>query len=103
MISSGSLTETITILRASEVDDGYQTQFEYAPVITLPAKVEPLSDREVWQAAAAQSNVTHRVTIRLSPSVTVQRTDRVEYNGETYEVQGLKLFPRHGFAEITIG
>lgn len=103
MIQSGKLTEFITVLRGTEIDDGYQTNRQFAAVFKIPASVEPLSDREIFTAAAAQTQVSYRVTVRLVASFTILTTDRIEYNGQEYEVRTVKLFPRQGYAEITIG
>lgn len=102
-IAAGKLNDKVRILRATAVDDGYQETQTWSPVTTaLPASVTPLSDRAVWLAAAAQTSVSHRVVVRLVPSMTIQTTDRVEFNGETYHIETVRLFPRKGYAEMTV-
>lgn len=54
-----------------------------------PARVEPLSSRDLVAAKAAQSEATARMVIRYRPGVLP--TMRIIYRGEVYSIEGSPL------------
>ncbi|MGR3991469.1 phage head closure protein [Pseudomonas sp. 1121_17] len=54
-----------------------------------PARVEPLSARDLVAAKAAQSEATGRMVIRYRPGVLP--TMRIIYRGEVYSIEGPPL------------
>lgn len=54
-----------------------------------PARVEPLSARDLIAAQAAQSEATARMVIRYRPGVLA--TMRIVYRGEVYSIEGPPL------------
>lgn len=66
-----------------------------------PARVEPLSARDLVAAKAAQSEATGRMVIRYRPGVLP--TMRIIYRGEVYSIEGPPLEdPNSGLEYLTL-
>jgi SPP1 family predicted phage head-tail adaptor len=55
------------------------------------AAIEPLSGRELIAAAAAQSEVTHRVTLRYREGKAVTSAMRVNYGGRLFNIHAVRI------------
>lgn len=87
MYGAGELDQRITLQdRASGQDDRGQANGAWADVVSTWAKAEPLSTRETFAAAAAQSQVSVRFVIRYRSSVTPDM--RVMWRGRAYYIEG---------------
>ena len=69
-IAAGSLRRRVTLCQPSPSRNSLgETVPGWAAVFDCWASVEPLSGRELWQAAQVQADVTHRVRIRYHPGI----------------------------------
>jgi SPP1 family predicted phage head-tail adaptor len=87
-ISAGKLRHRVVIERISRAQDpntGAITE-TWESVKEVWAAIEPLSAREFVQSAAAQSQVTARITMRKTD---VLPTDRINHNGTIYNIAGV--------------
>ena len=82
---AGQLTQRVSIERRLDtLDELNQPIGQWVSIVTTFASVEPLSGREYFAAAAMQSEITTRVTLRYRPGVT--SADRVNHNGKIYGI-----------------
>lgn len=82
------LYDKVTRLRADEIDDGYGNKtidWENADSVEYPAEVQPLSSTE---DVADQQRTDTRWRLWLGPAADLVATDRIEWDGEIYEVEG---------------
>jgi SPP1 family predicted phage head-tail adaptor len=92
--SAGLLSDFVTLLQPTTVDDGQGGQTvtwtEVSGASRVHAQIVPLSGREALLAGGAgvQSVVTHRITIYDRDDVTAQW--RVQGDDATYEITGLR-------------
>ena len=92
--------EEMTILRDPITGDYGEPQWA-ARWRKCPARVEPLSARDLVAAQAAQSEATARVVIRYRPGVLP--TMRIVYRNEVYSIEGPPLAdPKSGLEYLTI-
>lgn len=59
----------------------------WVDVAELWAAIEPLGSSEIWRAQAAESDATHRVTIRYRAGVTSRM--RLIYGSRTFEIDSV--------------
>ncbi|WKB52308.1 phage head closure protein [Eleftheria terrae] len=84
-MQAGELNQRIALQQLASVKDAYgQEQGVWIKAATVWAKAEPLSGREFFAAAQAQSEVTVRFTIRYRPGL--QSSMRVLWRGQPHEV-----------------
>jgi len=78
---------------------GEKTVSRWDNVAEVWASIEPLSGREYWAAAQAQSSVTHRVTIRYREGI--NQTMRVLFGTRELYIESI-IDPReaHRFLEL---
>ena len=90
---AGKLRHRIDIQELVPVRDPVTLEFgepEWVPRWEkCPARVEPLSARDIVAAQAAQSEATARMVIRYRPGVLP--TMRIVYRGEVYSIEGPPL------------
>lgn len=92
--------EEMTILRDPMTGDYGEPQW-VARWRKCPARVEPLSARDLVAAQAAQSETTARMVIRYRPGVLP--TMRIVYRNEVYSIEGPPLAdPNSGLEYLTI-
>ena len=91
---AGQLTQRVSIERRLDtLDELNQPIGQWVSIVTTFASVEPLSGREYFAAAAMQSEITTRVTLRYRPGVTsadyrpgITSADRINHNGKVYGI-----------------
>ena len=100
MINAGELDRRITIERATELGDDFGNSIlTWSTLALVSAKIEYLTDTEVWRAKQVQSSAEVRFTIRWGINVTSQ--DRIIYENKTYNIVGVKEIGRHEGQELT--
>ncbi|WP_323115148.1 phage head closure protein [Pseudomonas guariconensis] len=92
-MQAGKLRHRIDIQELVPVRDPVTLEFGEPEWVTrwekCPARVEPLSARDLVAAQAAQSEATARMVIRYRPGVLP--TMRIVYRGEVYSIEGPPL------------
>lgn len=92
-MQAGKLRHRIDIQELVPVRDPVTLEFGEPEWVTrwekCPARVEPLSARDLVAAQAAQSEATARMVIRYRPGVLP--TMRIIYRGEVYSIEGPPL------------
>jgi SPP1 family predicted phage head-tail adaptor len=83
---SPRLRHRVTISRPVEArDESGEVVTSWAMVVdNLPAEIVPLSGREFIAAAAVQSEVTARITIRIMPGI--DSTMRIAHDDRIYNI-----------------
>lgn len=88
---SGMFVHTIDVQRATSGagDDYNQPGMTWATIATVKGLVEPKSSIEVAQLNQAGATVTDH-SIFLPSTTDVREADRLLYQGETYQIEGLE-------------
>lgn len=91
------LRDSVVRRRAPLIAGGYGTQvrdWPNATSVTYPAEVQPVSSTE--DVVDQQRTIT-RWRLWLAPTDDLAATDRIEWDGGTYEVDGdVERWKRHG-------
>ena len=85
----GKLRHLVTINRYSTAPNSISNEGTavYTPGDTVWASIEPLSMRELVSSQEVQGVSTHRIRMRYNGNVA--RLDQIQYNGRTFEVEGV--------------
>lgn len=92
-LDAGKLNKRITVLEFSETSDGAGGYLDTWPdtgwteVLSRWARVEPLRGRGYFEAQQANSEVTHRVTVRYTSEILPEHT--INYGGRRLDIQSL--------------
>lgn len=102
-----NMDRRVQFLRASEINDGYQTRLGPHEPYGSPvwASKTPVSDGERFRAGAVAQDMTDRFVVRYSAlTASITGADRLTCEGVTYAVIGRpkEIGRREGF-EITAG
>ena len=102
---AGKLDRKITLQRfTSTLDDYNEPVLTWATLATRSASFEPLSDGERFRAGETAANASARFVIRWSSAVsTLNPKDRLQYEGETWQILHVKEIGRREGIEITAG
>lgn len=89
MLRAGELRHRVTLqwdtgITVNEVGETTAAWTDFAG--PLPAHVEPLAGRELWNAQQIQPDISHKVTIRYLANVTSKM--RVIYGQRTFHIEG---------------
>lgn len=75
---------------------------EWRTVATVWASVVPVSDGERWRAGETLASRLSRFTVRYSEATAaLDPRDQIEYDGRTWDIQGIKEIGRREMLEIT--
>ncbi|WP_028698202.1 MULTISPECIES: phage head closure protein [Pseudomonas putida group] len=104
-MQAGKLRHRIDIEEFTQVRDPDTGEFAEPAWVAkwpkCPARVEPLSARDLVAAKAAQSEATARMVIRYRPGVLP--TMRIIYRGQVYSIEGPPLEdPNSGLEYLTL-
>lgn len=96
----GRLNKRVTFQQPAAARDAYnQPSGAWTDVATCWASIEPLSAKESFLAGAAQSAVTHKITIRYRAGLTAAM--RAVYLGRYFSIQALiDRGERHRLLEV---
>lgn len=87
LLPAGELRERITFLqRRVQITSGISKE-AWEPDFTCWGKVEPLSQREYWEAAAVNRECEVRITIRHRSGVDADM--RIEFGGQQYAITSI--------------
>ena len=88
--------------RQSGADGFGEPVDEWSTLGVVWASVIPVSDGERWRAAETLASKLCRFTIRWTEFMsTLDPRDRIDYDGRTWDIQGVKELGRREFIEIT--
>lgn len=100
MMAAGELKHRIAIQGITRTADGQGGYTEaWSDVVTVWAKIEALSGRELWQAQQVQSAVTHRITIRYRSDITPAM--RIKYGARYFNVDAV-INPDEGKEQLQL-
>jgi len=103
MLDAGKLRHRVDIEEPAHAQDsqtGEMVTTWTTFAASIPASIEPLSAREFIQAAATQSQVTARITIRYLPGVTAAM--RVKQGDRLYNIHGVLADKSSGIEYLTL-
>lgn len=103
-MQAGNLDRRVQFLRAATEDDGYQTR--PGPYVRHGAAVwaskRDVSDGERFAAGTITAGMMTRFQVRWSPfTAGIRETDRLECEGSTYAILGIKEIGRREGLEMT--
>jgi SPP1 family predicted phage head-tail adaptor len=103
MLDAGRLDRRIRLERAStSTNDFNEVVRTWALLAEVWARWMPVRDEERWQAGQIGATVTDRFQIRWRAfTPPLGPTDRLIYEGRTYEIHGVKELGRRQGFEIT--
>ena len=91
----GKMRQRVTIqARASTQSGTGQPTGAWSTVATAWASIEPLSGREQLAAQAAQSETTHRVTMRYRSGITTKM--RISFGGRLFNITSVRSLEERG-------
>lgn len=102
-MDAGRLDRRIVLKRRKSGSNGFgEPVDEWAVLSTVWANVAPVSDGERWRAGETLASKLCRFTIRWAARVSVlDPRDQIDYDGRTWDIQGVKEMGRREFLEIT--
>lgn len=103
MIDAGRLDRRISILRATTAANAFNEKVEtWSALVVVWAEAKPVLDGERQAAGQTLASKSIRFTIRHSTAVAdVDPRDRIEFDGRTYDINGVKEIGRREGLEIT--
>jgi SPP1 family predicted phage head-tail adaptor len=90
-LDAGQLNKRVTVLEFSESSDGAGGYVDTWPTVGWStvcsrwARIEPLRGRSYFEAQQAQTEITHRVTMRYSALVKPEHT--INYDGRRLDIR----------------
>jgi SPP1 family predicted phage head-tail adaptor len=104
-MDAGPLDRKIILQRFTSTLDEYNEPVKtWSTLATRSASYEPLSDGERFRAGETAANASARFVIRWSSAVsTLNPKDRLQYEGETWQILHVKEIGRREGIEITAG
>ena len=102
-MQAGKLDRRITLQRASTTKNGFNEDVEaWGDIATVWASATPVSDAERVRTQQVGAVISMRFQIRFSTAVAdLSPTDRLTYNGKTYNITAVKELGRREGLEIT--
>lgn len=100
---AGKLDRRITILRSVNGQSGRMGEVAkvWQELATVWASAKPISDSERWRSAQGQEAATATDRFRIRWGLAVTPLDRLVYNGDEFEISGVKEIGRRVGQEIT--
>jgi len=87
-INPSDLRHQIQIQQLSTTPDSYgQPAQTWATILTVNANIATATQRELYQAGALTSQVTHVITMRWPQNATISPGMRVLFGSHTYRIQ----------------
>ena len=104
-MDAGPLDRKIILQRFTSTLDEYNEPVKsWSTLATRSASYKPLSDGERFRAGETAANASARFVIRWSSAVsTLNPKDRLQYEGETWQILHVKEIGRREGIEITAG
>ena len=105
-MNAGNMDRRVQFLRASEINDGYQTRLGPHEPYGSPvwASKKPISDGERFRGDAVMQDQSDRFVVRYSAlTASLTLADRMTCEGVTYALSGKKELGRREGFEITAG
>lgn len=104
MLNAGDLDRRIRLLRPVTFDGALADEVSWVAYAEVWAGFTPVSDGERVRAEGVGRSLTARFVIRWSPEVAdASGEHRLEFEGETYGIVGVKPLGRREGLEISAG
>jgi len=102
-MDAGRLDRRIVLKRRKSGENGFgEPVDEWTTVATVWAHAAPVSDGERWRAGETLASRINRFTVRYSETAAgLDPRDQIEYDGRTWDIQGIKEIGRRELLEIT--
>jgi SPP1 family predicted phage head-tail adaptor len=102
-MDAGRLDRRIVLKRRKSGTNGFgEPVDEWFELARVSASVIPVNDGERWRAGETLASKLCRFTIRWAERVSVlDPRDQIDYDGRTWDIQGVKELKRREFIEIT--
>ncbi len=102
-MDAGALDRRVTILRAVATDDGFATVLAApAPIGTVSASKQDMSDAERFRAGLVSASMTTRFRVRSTAFTrSIRPADLLRCAGMDYDIIGIKEVGRLDGLEIT--
>ena len=102
MIEAGNLRQRVTLVHCERHDNGSGgSRTIWRDGATVWAEVLPIRGSERMRADAKESEVTHRVRVRVAAAPTLQPADRLRMGARVFHVESLLNYGERGeFLEI---
>lgn len=103
MRDAGKMDRRIDLLRATyAVNDANESIATWGVLASRAAKADAVSDGEKFRAAEMGASLSMRFMVRWSSDIAdLDPTDRVLYDGRTYDIVAVKEIGRREYFEIT--
>lgn len=89
-MQAGPLNRRITIQSPSATQDQYgQLAQQWDDLIHTWGSIRAATSKEVFAASGFTSEVSHIITIRYRPAVTIKSNYRVLFNGRVFNIQAV--------------
>jgi len=87
-INPSKLRKSIQVQSQSSTPDSFgQPQLVWGTILTTRAAIETVKQEELYQAGALTSQVTHTITLRYPPNVSIAAGMRVVSGSHVYKIQ----------------
>ena len=83
----GQLRHRITIQSLTKASNPFATDDAWTEVVTLWARIQPLTSAEVFQVGQLAMKVSHRITIRYPGTIPISAGNRVLFGDRIFELQ----------------
>lgn len=99
VVEIGKLRHRITFESNEKVSDGQGGMVKtWAPIITVWASIDPVSQWEKVYTQAMQTRRTHKITVRLSATIKTITTEmRITYGDRTFQIKAFIDPDERGF------
>lgn len=105
-MSAGKMDRKIRLLRfgvgSPATNEFNEPVGAWGELAAVWAEYTPVSDGERWRAGEVMAQITARFRIYWSSAVSdLNPKDRLEFDGDTFEIHGVKEVGRRKYLEIT--
>lgn len=87
-MQSGKLNRRVSILEQSSTqDESGQYVDTWKPILSTWASIRAATGKEVYAASGFTSQLSHVITLRYNPAVTIRSSHRVQYQDRIFDIQ----------------
>lgn len=87
-LNAGSLNRRISIQSQSTSQDSFGGPLTtWTTILKTWASIRAATSKEVYAASGFTSQVTHSITLRYHPELTIRSAYRIDYAGRIFQIQ----------------